>query len=354
MARASFSTGGTRERLAAAAERLAATGAHVDTLPFDVTDHCPPPAPPSIATRRRRGRSTSSSTTRGMQHPRPSGGLRGGGVRAADAHQRVERLQRSAMAVARHMIAPRGKAGSSTSPPSSPRSHGGDRALHGLERAPSPIPHERGWRTDWAPPRAQRERHRARLLRLRPLNAALVADPAFSAWLEKRTPQGAAGGACRSSSAPASSLRLRSVELRERSRPLYVDGGNHKRASEDRYAARLAPLPRASRRRRRPPPGSAGIRDGATERSCSGRRQSASTGGGGGQDRSRHAAENERPPCPLGPRAGRKTTAEVVPDEAVALARGGRMSVPPGGGILRRLQHIHKTRRGSAGFIPGA
>ncbi len=56
-----------------------------------------------------------------------------------------------------------------------------------------------------------------------PLNAALVADPEFSAWLEKRTPAGRWGqveelvGACVFLSAPASSFVNGHV--------LYVDGG---------------------------------------------------------------------------------------------------------------------------------
>ena len=80
----------------------------------------------------------------------------------------------------------------------------------------------KGMATDWA-------RHGLQVNALAPgyfdtpLNAALVADPAFSTWLEKRTPAGRWGrveelvGACVFLAAPASSFVNGHI--------LYVDGG---------------------------------------------------------------------------------------------------------------------------------
>jgi len=210
--------GRDEERLAAAAERLAATGAHVDTLPFDVTDHA---AARAAVDRHeaQKGPIHILVNNAGMQHRGPLEDFE------AEAFERLMRTNVSSVfnvgqAVARHMIA---------------RGEGRIINIASVQSAlarPGIAPYTaskgavanltKGMATDWA-------RHGLNVNAIAPgyfdtpLNAALVADPAFSAWLEKRTPQGRWGrlpelvGACVFLASAASSFVNGHV--------LYVDGG---------------------------------------------------------------------------------------------------------------------------------
>jgi gluconate 5-dehydrogenase len=205
-------------KLAAAAETLRAEGATVTTLGFDATDHAAVRAAVD-AHEAKGGRIDILVNNAGMQHRAPLEDF------PAEAFERLLKTNISSVfnvgqAVARHMIGRgRGKIINIASVQSA------------LAR-PSIAPYTatkgavanltKGMATDWA-------RHGLQCNAIAPgyfdtpLNAALVADPAFSAWLEKRTPAGRWGkveelvGACVFLASDASSFVNGHV--------LYVDGG---------------------------------------------------------------------------------------------------------------------------------
>ena len=205
-------------KLADAAARLAETGAAIHQLAFDVTDHG--------ATRTAIDGFEAATAAidicvnnAGMQHRAPLEDF------PADAFERLMRTNVSSVfnvgqAVARHMIG---------------RGRGKIINIASVQTAlarPSIAPYTatkgavgnltKGMATDWA-------KHGLQCNAIAPgyfdtpLNAALVADPDFSAWLEKRTPAGRWGqvaelvGACIFLASDASSF--------VNGHTLYVDGG---------------------------------------------------------------------------------------------------------------------------------
>lgn len=204
-------------RLAEAAEALRAEGAQVDTLVFDVTD--------AKAVREAVDGYDADRpidilvNNAGMQHRGP---LEDFEVEAFDRLMRtnVNSAFYVGQAVGRHMIG---------------RGAGRIINIASVQTAlarPGIAPYTaskgaianltKGMATDWA-------KHGLNCNAIAPgyfdtpLNAALVADPAFSAWLEKRTPAGRWGrveelvGACIFLSAPASSF--------VNGQTIFVDGG---------------------------------------------------------------------------------------------------------------------------------
>ncbi len=205
-------------KLSTAADALKAKGHEVHTLVFDVTDH---------AAARREVDAFEASTgpieilvnNAGMQHRGPLEEFE------PDAFERLLRTNISSVfnvgqAAARHMIA---------------RGHGKIINIASVQTAlarPGIAPYTatkgavgnltKGMATDWA-------KHGLQCNAIAPgyfdtpLNAALVADPAFSEWLEKRTPAGRWGkveelvGACVFLASDASSF--------VNGHTLYVDGG---------------------------------------------------------------------------------------------------------------------------------
>lgn len=206
------------DRLHAAAEDLRAKGANVLALAFDVTD--PVAAREAIdAFEAKEGAIDILVNNAGMQHRAPLEDF------PADAFDRLMRTNVNsvfyvAQAVARHMIA-RGK--------------GRIINIASVQTAlarPSIAPYTaskgavanltKGMATDWAKYGLNCNAIAPGYFNT-PLNAALVADPEFSAWLEKRTPAGRWGevdelvGACVFLSAEASSF--------VNGHTLFVDGG---------------------------------------------------------------------------------------------------------------------------------
>jgi gluconate 5-dehydrogenase len=210
--------GRDRDKLAAAAQELRDEGADVDTLAFDATDHAG--VRDAIdAWEAGRGPIDILVNNAGMQHRAPLEDF------PPDAFERLLQTNIASVfhvgqAVARHMIRRgRGKIINIASVQSA------------LAR-PSIAPYTatkgavanltKGMATDWA-------KHGLQCNAIAPgyfdtpLNAALVADPAFTAWLEKRTPAGRWGcveelvGACVFLASDAASFVNGHV--------LYVDGG---------------------------------------------------------------------------------------------------------------------------------
>lgn len=195
------------DKLDRAAGDLAAEGHRVATLPFDVTDHA---AARAAVDGFEAGGGTIDILVNnaGMQHRGPLEDF------PADAFERLMRTNVSSVfnvgqAVARHMIARgRGKIVNIAS-------------VQTFLARPSIAPYTatkgavgnltKGMATDWA-------KHGLQINAIAPgyfdtpLNAALVADPTFSAWLEKRTPAGRWGrveelvGACLFLASDASSF----------------------------------------------------------------------------------------------------------------------------------------------------
>lgn len=205
-------------KLADAAARLAGAGGSIHQLAFDVTDHAA--ARTAIDSFEASvGAIDVCVNNAGMQHRAPLEEF------PADAFERLMRTNVHSVfnvgqAVARHMIG---------------RGHGKIINIASAQTAlarPSIAPYTatkgavanltKGMATDWA-------RHGLQCNAIAPgyfdtpLNAALVTDPDFSAWLEKRTPAGRWGrveelvGACIFLASEASSF--------VNGHTLYVDGG---------------------------------------------------------------------------------------------------------------------------------
>lgn len=205
-------------RLSEAADRLSAQDGVVHQIPFDATDHAAVRAAVD-GFERDVGQIDILVNNAGMQHRAPLEDF------PADAFEQLLRTNVSTVfnvgqAVARHMLK-RG-AGKIINIAS----------VQTLLARPGIAPYTatkgavanltKGMATDWA-------RHGLQCNAIAPgyfdtpLNAALVADPEFSAWLEKRTPAGRWGdveelvGACIFLSSPASSF--------VNGHTLFVDGG---------------------------------------------------------------------------------------------------------------------------------
>ena len=210
--------GRNKDKLAEAAKTLGATGATVHELPFDATDH------EGVRAAVDRFESTTGAidilvNNAGMQHRTELENF------PADAFEKLLQTNIASVfhvgqAVARHMIG---------------RGEGKMINIASVQTAlarPGIAPYTatkgavanltKGMATDWA-------KHGLQCNAIAPgyfdtpLNAALVADPEFSAWLEKRTPAGRWGnveelvGACVFLSSAASSF--------VNGHTLFVDGG---------------------------------------------------------------------------------------------------------------------------------
>ncbi len=205
-------------RLAEAADRLRAEGHEVRELPFDVTDHEAARAAVD-GFERDDGQIDILVNNAGMQHRTPLEDF------PAEAFERLLQTNVASVfhvgqAVARHMIARgRGKIINIAS-------------VQTLLARPGIAPYTatkgavanltKGMATDWAPKGLNCNAIAPGYFDT-PLNAALVANPEFSAWLEKRTPAGRWGrveelvGACVFLASDAASF--------VNGHTLYVDGG---------------------------------------------------------------------------------------------------------------------------------
>lgn len=210
--------GRDRAKLELVAAELAATGISAQALPFDVTDHAA--AREAVdGFEAMNGPIDILVNNAGMQHRAPLEDF------PADAFERLMRTNVSSVfnvgqAVARHMIGRgRGKIVNIASVQTA-LARPGIAPYTATKGAVGNL--TKGMATDWA-------RHGIQVNAIAPgyfdtpLNAALVADKEFSAWLEKRTPAGRWGrveelvGACVFLVSDASSFVNGHV--------LYVDGG---------------------------------------------------------------------------------------------------------------------------------
>ena len=176
--------GRNRDDLEAAAERLRDAGATVDLLPFDVTDAASARA--AIDGYEAKGQIDILINNAGKQHRGP---LEDFDIAAFDDLMRtnINSAFYVAQAAARHMI-PRGRGKIiNIASVQSALARPGIAPYTASKGAISNL--TKGMATDWA-------RHGLNCNAIAPgyfdtpLNAALVADPEFGAWLEKRTPQG--------------------------------------------------------------------------------------------------------------------------------------------------------------------
>lgn len=210
--------GRDRDKLAAAAENLSASGANVVQLAFDATDHAAVVAAVD-GFEAGAGPIHILVNNAGMQHRGP--------LESFDPVMFEKLLQTNittvfnvGQAVARHMIERGSGKIVNIASVQTRLARPGIAPYTATKGAVSNL--TKGMATDWA-------RHGLNCNAIAPgyfdtpLNAALVADPEFSAWLEKRTPAGRWGnveelvGACIFLSSAASSF--------VNGHTLYVDGG---------------------------------------------------------------------------------------------------------------------------------
>ena len=206
------------KKLAAAAERLRADGATVHVIAFDATDHA---AVKSAV-------DSYEATTGAIDILVNNAGMQHRGLLEDFDPVMFETLLRTnissvfnvGQAVGRHMIKRRAGKIINIASVQTALARPGIAPYTATKGAVGNL--TKGMATDWA-------KHGLQVNAIAPgyfdtpLNAALVADPAFSAWLEKRTPAGRWGrveelvGACIFLSSPASSF--------VNGHTLYVDGG---------------------------------------------------------------------------------------------------------------------------------
>jgi len=177
--------GRDESKLAAAAARLAESGATVATLPFDATDHAAARAAVD-------GRETAHGpidilvNNAGMQHRGPLEAFE------ADAFEKVMRTNVSTVfnvgqAVARHMIGRGAGRIINIASATTLLARAGVAPYTASKGAVANL--TKGMAADWAP-YGLNVNAIAPGYFATPLNAALVSDPVFTEWLEKRTPQG--------------------------------------------------------------------------------------------------------------------------------------------------------------------
>ena len=206
------------ERLAAAAVELRDGGAEVDVLPFDVTDHDAVRAAID-AFEVDHGAVDILVNNAGMQHRMPLEDF------PADAFEHLLQTNVASVfhvgqGVARHMIERRRGKIINICSVQTALARPGIAPYTATKGAVANL--TKGMATDWAKHGLQCNGIAPGYFRT-PLNAALVADPDFTAWLEMRTPAGRWGdveelvGACLFLASEASSFVNGTV--------IYVDGG---------------------------------------------------------------------------------------------------------------------------------